>query len=447
MSIFRRRAPVPTVRSKPPKRSIERGLGIVALLAALLLMAAAVVVRQVSDQTIRAGRDAAHSYQIRLEAEGLSTSLALAEAGTRAYLMTGRSSSLEPYQVAHVEAQLNLSALRPLAMGDTSQTDAVAELASLVHTRFEIFAKSISAREDNGPDAARQTLDSDAARALAERIRLQIGAISQRENTVLSQSLERQARSNDIALTVMVSTSVLLAIIAFATWGTLKREFVLRRRLEQRLSDAIVEDDLTGAINRAAFERLLDQEWAFRLRYATPLSLLLIEVDNLGEVNAKHGLDAGDALLRDIARRLRARLRNTERLARYGGQQFALLVPQSLNDAAALARQLSDLISNTVYPVVLASGELEGTVDIECSIGVADASDVDSGLQLVLGAGEALYTAKQRSTSPRVEIYRSGMRQSRELEPEIRPKAPAKPSVKPTPKPGATPSIRITPKP
>jgi diguanylate cyclase (GGDEF)-like protein len=411
----------------------------VALLSALLLMAAAVVVRHVADDTINASRDAAHSYQIRLEAEGLSTSLALAEAGTRAYLMTGRSSSLEPYQVAHVEAGLNLAALRPLAMGDTSQMDAVAELNSLVQARFEIFAKSISAREDGSIDLARQQLDNDAARALAERIRLQIGSISQRENNVLQESLERQARSNDIALTTMVSTSVLLAIIAFATWGALKREFVLRRRLEQRLSDAIVEDDLTGAINRAAFERLLDQEWAFRLRYATPLSLLLIEIDNLGEVNARHGLDAGDALLRDIARRLRARLRNTERLARYGGQQFALLVPQSLNDAAALARQLSDLISGSVYPVVLASGEMEGTVDIEVSIGVADASDVDSGLQLVLGAGEALYSAKQRSAMPRVEIYRSGMRLTRSLDAEVRPKAPAKT--------GATPAIRITPKP
>lgn len=416
----------------------------VALLSALLLMAAAVVVRHVSDDTISASRDAAHSYQIRLEAEGLSTSLALAEAGTRAYLMTGRSSSLEPYQVAHVEAGLNLAALRPLAMGDTSQSDAVAELNSLVQARFDIFAKSIAAREDNGLDAGRQLLDSDAARALAERIRLQIGAISQHENAVMSDSLERQARSNDIALTTMVSTSVLLAIIAFATWGALKREFVLRRRLEQRLADAIVEDDLTGAINRAAFERLLDQEWAFRLRYATPLSLLLIEVDNLGEVNAKHGLDAGDALLRDIARRLRARLRNTERLARYGGQQFALLVPQSLNDAAALASQLSNLISASAYPVILASGEVEGTVDIEVSIGVADASDVDSGLQLVLGAGEALYSAKQLAEAPRVAIYRSGMRQTRALQPEVIDK-PAKRAA-PASRAGALPAVRITPR-
>ena len=143
--------------------------------------------------------------------------------------------------------------------------------------------------------------------------------------------MARQSRYNDQALTAMVSTMLLLAVIAFAFWGTLKREFLMRRRLEQRLSDTVVEDELTGAINRAAFERLLDQEWAFRLRYATPLSMLLIEIDNMGAVNAQFGLDNGDLLLRDVSRRMRARLRTTERLARYGGQQFSLLVPQSLN--------------------------------------------------------------------------------------------------------------------
>jgi diguanylate cyclase (GGDEF)-like protein len=412
MPLFSRRAPLPRVRRVAPARTIERGLGAIALFAAVLLLAGAVVVRHIANDTIEASHDAARSYQLKLELETLSTSLAQGEAGARAYIMSGRSSSLEPYQIGRVESGLSLAALRALTSSLQFQSTDVAQLDALVRQRFETLAKANAAREDSGQDSARQQIDNEAQRELSSHITALISVMQDREQRSLEASLARQSTSNDLALTAMVSTVLLLAVIAFAFWGTLKREFILRRRLEQRLSDTVVEDELTGAINRAAFERLLDEEWAFRLRYATPLSMLLVEIDNMGAVNAQFGLDNGDLLLRDVSRRLRARLRTTERLARYGGQQFSLLVPQSLNDAARLARQLAELLMSAPYPVISSSGETQGVIEVELSIGVADASDVESAMQLVLAAGEALYSAKQNDEAVKVEIYQHGMREA-----------------------------------
>ena len=430
MPLFSRRAPLPYVRRDLPARTIERGLGVIALFAALLLVASALLVRHIANETSESSHDAARSYQIKLELETLATAMARGEAGTRAYISTGRSTSLEIYELGRVESRLSIAALRPLTSTVQFQSSDITQLEQLVQERFEALAKSNSTREDSGAEQARQLLDSDTQHGLSSRITNLINTMQDREQKTLEMSLARQSRYNDQALTAMVSTMLLLAVIAFAFWGTLKREFLMRRRLEQRLSDTVVEDELTGAINRAAFERLLDQEWAFRLRYATPLSMLLIEIDNMGAVNAQFGLDNGDMLLRDVSRRMRARLRTTERLARYGGQQFSLLVPQSLTEAARLARQLAELIMSAPYPVITANGETQGAIEVELSIGVADASDVESPLQLVLGAGEALYSAKQSDESVRVEIYQVGMREAAKV-PAPAPKlAPRKPRVK-----------------
>jgi diguanylate cyclase (GGDEF)-like protein len=293
------------------------------------------------------------------------------------------------------------------------QSTDVTQLDQMVQQRMETFAKTNSAREDLGVESARAVLDTDTQHELAAHIKSLINVMKDREQRTLDASLSRQSINNDELLTAMVSTILLLAVIAFFFWGTLKREFIIRAKLEQRLMDTVIEDELTGAINRPAFERLLDEEWAFRLRYATPLSMLLIEIENIGAVNAEFGLDTGDQVLRDVARRLRGRLRTTERLARYGGHQFSLLVPQSLNDAARLARQLGELIMSTPYLVPADTpGDAQTPIDIDLSIGVADASDVENASQLILCAGEALYAAKQVEESVRVEMYQPGMRQT-----------------------------------
>ena len=263
MGLFSRRTPLPRVRRDAPARTIERGLGAIALIAAILLLAGAGIVRHIANDSIEASHEAARSYQLKLELENLETAVAEAEAGARAFAMTGKAASLDPYQLGRVESGLSLASLRPLTSNVPFQSTDVSQLDELVQQRMDALSKSNSAREELGAESARAVLDSDVQHELALRIRSVIDLMKDREQKTLDSSIARQLRNGDQLLTAMVSTILLLALIAFAFWGTLKREFIMRARLESRLMDTVIEDELTGAINRPAFERLLDEEWAF----------------------------------------------------------------------------------------------------------------------------------------------------------------------------------------
>lgn len=406
---MRKRPPLPHLKRVPAARAIERWLGVIALFAALVLAIAATLVQHVANQSIEAAKKVAHSYQIASELEALRTSLQAAEAGQRGFILLGKPSALEPYQLALFQANLHVAALRPMTYDMPDQYADVLRLASLVQARFDYLSKSIDLRDESGFDAARRLLEADPGKNTIEPIDALVNSMQQREQQRLQNDLRRQEATSGEALAVMVATLTALAVLSLFFWVVLKREFAVRRRLERALMESAINDELTGAINRSEFERLLGQEWAFRMRYGTPLSLLLIDLENFEEISSTWGLRAGDSVLRDVVRRLRGRLRSTERLARYGGQQFALLVPQPLTAAVQLARQLSDLIAGDSYPVRDLRNETREAVEVRLCIGVADASDVDNETELVQAAGDALYMAKSGGAH-RVESYRASLR-------------------------------------
>jgi diguanylate cyclase (GGDEF)-like protein len=404
-----KRAPLPQPTRAPPARSTERWLGLIALSAALVLAIAAALVRAVALDSIDAARTVARSSQVAGELYQLQIALESAEGGQRGFVLMGKPSYLEPYTAARYQASLHLNALRPLTYNLPDQYHDLLLLEPLVTQRFDYLSRSIDLRQEAGLDGARRLLEADPGKKTIEPIEALVTTMQQREATRLQSAMNRQESTANEALAVMVATLTALAVLSLFFWGVLKREFLLRRRLEKGLFDSATSDDLTGAVNRPEFERLLGEEWAFRLRYATPLSMLLIDVINIDEIAAEHGMRVGDATLRDVVRRLRGRLRTTERLARYGGQQFALLLPQQLNAAAQLARQLVELVAGSPYFIGDVTSETQKTIEIMVCIGVADASDVDEQGELVQAAGDALHLAK-RSGPNQVETYRLSMR-------------------------------------
>jgi diguanylate cyclase (GGDEF)-like protein len=150
-------------------------------------------------------------------------------------------------------------------------------------------------------------------------------------------------------------------------------------------------DDLTGLYNRRAMLRMLkrlDEEG--RRQGDSAYTLVLIDVDIFKEVNDTHGHAAGDAVLREFSRRLRAVLRGQDRLARWGGDEFlAVLTATPFAEAMAIAERLRASLADE--PIVTPAGPLTVTL----SIGVAHAhpgEDVEACLQR---ADKRLYAAKQ----------------------------------------------------
>lgn len=152
-----------------------------------------------------------------------------------------------------------------------------------------------------------------------------------------------------------------------------------RLDLLQRLDRAARTDPLTGLYNRRVWDEALADELRRAARTGRPLSLAVLDLDRFKDYNDTHGHQAGDALLREAAAAWRAEVRATDTIVRYGGEEFAVLLPDTgALAAAALAERLR---------AVVPGGET-------CSIGVAEWEAGQDGAALVARADAALYAAK-----------------------------------------------------
>ncbi len=154
-------------------------------------------------------------------------------------------------------------------------------------------------------------------------------------------------------------------------------------------------DALTGLHNRRYLERRLGEEVARARRYGHPLSCLFIDADHFKRVNDLYGHGIGDLVLREISLRVKACLRASDVATRFGGEEFALLLPQT---DAREAHHLAERIRSQVAARPVDAGD-GAEIEVSVSIGVSElgsATSEEPGRQLLDAADQALYQAKKR---------------------------------------------------
>jgi diguanylate cyclase (GGDEF)-like protein len=168
----------------------------------------------------------------------------------------------------------------------------------------------------------------------------------------------------------------------------------LEMRATRRLYESAMHDPLTGVYNRRYLDDHLLSEFAFAARHGTSLSLLLIDADHFKRVNDNWGHAAGDTALRALAGHLQRSVRTEDMIARFGGEEFAVLAREITADGAlAVAERIRQSVEKT--PVVLDDGK---KVPLTVSIGVATAGltrHFETADALLEAADEALYRAKE----------------------------------------------------
>jgi len=164
-----------------------------------------------------------------------------------------------------------------------------------------------------------------------------------------------------------------------------------RRRLIERLEFLSMTDGLTGLLNRRALTEQLEYEIDRARRYGSELSVILCDLDNLKEINDKHGHLSGDTTLQLLSATLRSSLRNVDIAGRYGGDEFLVVVPQtSAAGALSIAEKIRHAAKRT--EVLLEGGKLAA---ISVSIGVAALGPLPEGMDgLVSRVDAALYHSK-----------------------------------------------------
>ncbi|HEX8626936.1 MAG TPA: diguanylate cyclase [Catenuloplanes sp.] len=148
-------------------------------------------------------------------------------------------------------------------------------------------------------------------------------------------------------------------------------------------------DELTGVPNRRGFFDVAARELTGARRPGRALSAVMVDIDHFKQVNDSYGHITGDEVIRAVATRLTERVRRTDTVGRYGGEEFALVMPDTgLDRAARVAEELRAAVADT--PLDTRSGALTVTV----SIGVAELRPDDDVVGLLARADEALYRAK-----------------------------------------------------
>jgi diguanylate cyclase (GGDEF)-like protein len=160
--------------------------------------------------------------------------------------------------------------------------------------------------------------------------------------------------------------------------------------LFERIQHQARTDGLTGLANHKTFYEVLERELWRSKRYGEQISLIMVDVDNLKQINDQFGHRAGDKVLKEISKRVQESVRQIDTAARYGGDEFAIILPNtSLTDAAVVAERMVNVVADT--PIVWRKDE----IPISISVGLGQYDVDDTPDDITSRSDKALYSAKQ----------------------------------------------------
>lgn len=203
----------------------------------------------------------------------------------------------------------------------------------------------------------------------------------------------------------LVMAAAMCALVCHLLERSQLRAFRLERELEQKATT----DALTGLANRRHFFERTEAELARRARSGVALAVLMLDVDHFKRINDCWGHDVGDHVLEAVAVQLKRCARETDILARTGGEEFALLaVDASLGDAVEIGERMRAAMGD--IEITVGESSVPVTVSIGCTIVRDDEADIAPALRR---ADEALYQAKRDgrdrviAASERAEVRRA----------------------------------------
>lgn len=201
--------------------------------------------------------------------------------------------------------------------------------------------------------------------------------------------VDKRVRLGFVLMAVVALAAVVIALVFLRLNRKLLTEVKRRREAEAQMRQLADTDPLTGLANRRAFINVLESEVSKTRRYGDVFSLVMMDLDYFKQVNDKHGHLVGDDVLRHLAGLLQRTQRESDFVARFGGEEFVLLLPRTDEvEARNLAERLRGLISNRGF--VLPSGE---AIEVTASFGIVEWSDQIAGREFQC-VDTVLYQAK-----------------------------------------------------
>jgi two-component system cell cycle response regulator len=176
------------------------------------------------------------------------------------------------------------------------------------------------------------------------------------------------------------------------------------KRVHTKMAEMSTVDELTGLHNRRYFVEALDGEFERANRYETEMALIMLDLDYFKKVNDTYGHPAGDMVLSDIGKILKKHVRRNDFACRYGGEEFAVILPNVSKDGINMAyERFREMVTKQTFEYK--SEQFHITV----SIGIAFSNDAESANDLLAHADQALYQAKE-SGRDRIVVYQASIK-------------------------------------
>lgn len=313
-----------------------------------------------------------------------------------------------------------------IAIGDYEQSQSSLQDATLLFDQYPHDISSVYIQVDLGEmflkknDLERSEQELHKALAIAQKIEMRneqarchlaLSEIYERQGR-FEQALEQHKKFHDLRESIVGETALkqLAALRVSHQIETAQRDANIHRLQKEKLQNeldeqkriyAILEelatrDPLTNLFNRRHFLHLAEQEWKRATRYQHPISALMLDVDRFKQINDQYGHAYGDKALITIAHALRTTLRSIEIAGRYGGDEFVVLLPETLAENGV---QVAERLLQTVKEFNLSS-DRENAIELSLSIGIASAlygaDEAPRSLDELLNhADQALYHAKR----------------------------------------------------
>lgn len=330
----------------------------------------------------------------RYQVVALGKAITNAESGQRGYLLTGHTLFLDALEQGQAEAMKAISLLEHDLEVSSAARPLLANIKQLVQQKFNAMDKSVQVQMHAGEYAPHLSLSRDRGRELMKLIDGQLAQID--EQLLIKRQWFEQAIRNRILASVTVAILLSIVIISVLVFSYRSTTLLLEQVMEnqavaKQLSHQADHDLLTSLPNRRSVNVYLESTYEMARIGSKQFAVFFMDLDGFKRVNDAYGHDVGDALLIEVANMFKKVLRQSDFLARQGGDEFVLVVSSYLHrlELTQLAQRLIHLFAQ---PVVVRGIPLE----IGVSIGIAEYPHHGKNVkQLLHVADKAMYDSKK----------------------------------------------------
>lgn len=330
----------------------------------------------------------------RYQVVALSKAITNAESGQRGYLLTGHTLFLDALEQGQTEAMKEISLLEHDLDKSSVARPLLSKIKQLVQQKFNAMDKSVQVQMHAGEYAPHLSLSRDRGRELMKLIDGHLAQIDE-QLMIQRQGFEQAIRNRILAsVTVAIILSiVIISVLVFSYRSTthLLEQVMENQAVAKQLSHQADHDLLTGLPNRRSVNMYLENTYDMARIGSKQFAVFFMDLDGFKRVNDAYGHDVGDALLIEVANMFKKVLRQSDFLARQGGDEFVLVVNHYLYrlELTQLAQRLIQLFTE---PVVVRGIPLE----IGVSIGIAEYPHHGKNVkQLLHVADKAMYDSKK----------------------------------------------------